>query len=140
VGFLRFSSLRHPFQLSRRIFFSDGDFDLFVGAADGTVLLRLAGDDGSLAEAAADVFGSASEAYLSAAGGGGLRSLRTAAGHKYTALPLALSGLATVAVGAAFPFLLVPGLASAGASSWVLGTYAAPNCADLDGDRSPEKQ
>jgi len=108
---------------------------MFVGAADGSVLLRTANDDGSYDDSD-DVFGMASEAYLSAAGGIGLGALRTLSGRSHVTLPLALSGLASVAVGAGFfPFLpMVPGLASAGASSWVLGTYAAPSCADLDGN------
>jgi len=109
---------------------------MFVGAADGSVLLRTANDDGSYGDTD-DVFALASEAYLSAAGGSGLGALRTLSGRSHVALPLALSGLASVAVGAGFfPFLpMVPGLgASAGASAWVHGTYAAPSCADLDGN------
>lgn len=108
---------------------------MFVGAADGSVLLRTANDDGSYGDTD-DVFALATEAYLSAAGGSGLGALRTLSGRSHVTLPLALSGFASVAVGAGFfPFLpMVPGLASAGASAWVLGTYAAPSCADLDGN------
>jgi hypothetical protein len=117
--------------------------DLLVGGHTGTVAFYKGAADATTGAITftpgnLDVFGLATKKYVKSAaspsagfGGGGSGS------SSGLLASLAVSGLVSVAVGTVFP--MVPGLgAMAGKSSsptvFVLDAYAAPNCADMDGD------
>jgi hypothetical protein len=100
-----------------------------LGGYDGSVSLLLNNGDNSYTEDSDDVFGSAIRKYKSSAGGGMVKGAR---GVGAVASSMAMTGIASVGVGALGSVLMMlPGAAAASSS---LGTYASPTCADIDND------
>jgi hypothetical protein len=110
-------------------FDGDGDYDFYIGGYDGKVAMLTNNGDGTYTEENDDIFASAIKKYNSGSSGSLVKGTRSAAS---VAIPLAVTGLASVGVGTLGSMLMM--LPSTHAASSSLGTYSAPTCLDIDND------